>query len=157
MRMLESNIVYIGRKPVMNYVLAVLTLLNQDGSKEAVLRARGRAISTAVDTAEVTRNRFLSNLTCNVSIGTEQLPREEGGTRNVSTMEITLTKSPTGEVEKEESEVPAVTQEPAPTGEPDEPATVDEAAPEEAPAPPLEEEKPSESNSEDIAPEEEKR
>ncbi|MBL7169312.1 DNA-binding protein Alba [Candidatus Bathyarchaeota archaeon] len=100
--MSESNVVYIGRKPVMNYVLAVLTILKQDGSKGAVLRARGRAISTAVDTAEVTRNRFLSDLICSVSIGTEQLPREEGGTRNVSTMEITLTKSPTGEVEKEE-------------------------------------------------------
>jgi len=156
--MSESNIVYIGRKPVMNYVLAVLTLMKQDGTKGAVLRARGRSISTAVDTAEVTRNRFLSDLTCSVSIGTEQLPREEGGTRNVSTMEIILTKSPTGEVEKEESKVLEKTPEPPDTtGKPDEPATVDEPAPEEAPAPPLEEENPSESKSEDEAPEEEKR
>jgi len=155
--MSESNIVYIGRKPVMNYVLAVLTLLKQDGSKGAVLRARGRAISTAVDTAEVTRNRFLSDLTCSVSIGTEKLPKVEGGTRNVSTMEIILTRSPTGEVEKEENAVPAGTPGPALTGEPDEPATVEEPAPEEAPAPSPEEEISSEPKLEDEAPEKEKR
>ena len=155
--MSESNIVYIGRKPVMNYVLAVLTLLKQDGSKRAVLRARGRAISTAVDTAEVTRNRFLSDLTCSVSIGTEKLPQVEGGTRNVSTMEIILTRSPTGEVGKEENAVPAGTPGPALTGEPDEPATVEEPAPEEAPAPSPEEEISSEPKLEDEAPEKEKR
>ncbi|MCK4582725.1 DNA-binding protein Alba [Candidatus Bathyarchaeota archaeon] len=139
--MSNENIIYVGRKPVMNYVLAVMNCFNQRGLDEVILRARGRAISTAVDTAEVTRNRFLSDLTCSVSIGTEQLPREEGGTRNVSTMEITLTKSPTGEVEKEESAVPAGKPEPAPTGEPDEPATVEEPAPEESPEAAKEEEK----------------
>jgi len=156
--MSESNIVYIGRKPVMNYVLAVLTLLKQDGSKGAVLRARGRAISTAVDTAEVTRNRFLSDLTCSVSIGTEQLPREEGGTRNVSTMEITLTKSPTGEVEKEESKVLEETPEPPDTtGKPETPATVEEPAPEEAPEPLQEKESTSDPKQEDEAPEGDKK
>lgn len=95
--MSDANIVYVGSKPVMNYVIAVLANLNQDRLKDVVLRARGRAISTAVDTAEVTRNRFLSDLTYNVSIGTEAMPREEGGTRNVSTIDIILRRDVLGE------------------------------------------------------------
>lgn len=88
----EENVIYVGRKPVMNYVLAVMNSLKQRGLDEVVLKARGRAISTAVDAAEVTR-RYVKDLEAAVSIGTEQLPREEGGTRNVSTMEITMKRS----------------------------------------------------------------
>ena len=55
--MSEENIVYIGNKPVMNYVLAVVTQMN-GGAPEVVLKARGRAISRAVDVAEIVRNRF---------------------------------------------------------------------------------------------------
>jgi DNA-binding protein len=56
-----------------------------------MLKARGRAITTAVDVAEVTRRRFMSDLTVeNISIGTEELPQEVGGTRAVSTIEIKL-------------------------------------------------------------------
>ncbi|MCK5403326.1 RNA-binding protein, partial [Candidatus Bathyarchaeota archaeon] len=51
----EDNVIYIGRKPVMSYVLAVITHMNRPGAKEVVLKARGRAITTAVDAAEVTR------------------------------------------------------------------------------------------------------
>jgi DNA-binding protein len=47
----NSNIVYIGRKPVMSYVLAVMTHLNTPNAKDVVLKARGRAITTAVDVA----------------------------------------------------------------------------------------------------------
>lgn len=87
--------------------MAVLTSLKQHGSNEVILRARGRAISTAVDTAEVTRNRFLSELSSSVSIGTEELPREGGGTRNVSTMEIILRKDAKAEEPSEvENETP---------------------------------------------------
>lgn len=92
----EKNVIYVGRKPVMNYVLAVMNSLNQRGLDEVVLKARGRAISTAVDAAEVTR-RYVKDLEAAVSIGTEQLPREEGGTRNVSTMEITMKRSKAAE------------------------------------------------------------
>jgi DNA-binding protein len=52
------------------------------------------AISTAVDVAEITRRRFMKNLKVErVNLGTEEMPREEGGTRSVSTIEITLSKS----------------------------------------------------------------
>jgi DNA-binding protein len=155
--MSDRNVVYVGRKPVMNYVLAVMNCFNQRGLDEVILRARGRAISTTVDVAEVTERLFLKDLEFGIKIGTEQLPQVEGGTRNVSTMEITLTRSPTGEVGKEESAVSEGTPEPAPSEESNEPATVEEPAPEEAPAPITEEEKPSEFKSEGEAPEEEKR
>ena len=86
-----ENVVYIGSKPVMNYCLAVLTSLQDQGS--VTLKARGRAISTAVDAAEVTRNRFMKNLTVeNIEIGTEELESLEGRMRNVSTMTIVLKK-----------------------------------------------------------------
>ena len=58
-----------------------------------IARARGRAISTAVDVAEVTRNRFMKNLTVeNIEIGTEELEFLEGRPRNVSTITIVLKK-----------------------------------------------------------------
>ncbi len=76
----------------MTYCLAVLSSLQGDGST-VHLKARGRAISTAVDVAEVTRNRFLKDLAVeNVEIGTEELENQEGRMRNVSTITITLTK-----------------------------------------------------------------
>ena len=89
---MSGNIVYVGSKPVMNYVTAILTSLKDN--PEVVVKARGRAISTAVDAAEVTRTRFITDLKPSVIIGTEKLPGTEGGTRNVSFIEITLSKSP---------------------------------------------------------------
>lgn len=90
--MSEENVVYIGRKPVMNYCLAVITSLQGDKSRVA-LKARGRAISTAVDVAEVARNQFMKDLTVEkIEIGTEELKTIEGQMRNVSTMTIVLKK-----------------------------------------------------------------
>jgi len=88
----ELNTVYIGRKPTMNYVLAVITIFNSSDTKEVVLKARGRAITTAVDVAEIVNHRFMKELKVSeVTIGTEELQREDV-TRNVSTMEIKLTR-----------------------------------------------------------------
>ncbi len=87
-----ENIVYIGKKPVMSYVMAIMTSF-KDNPESVTIKARGRSISTAVDAAEVTRNNYLPDLTCEITIGTEKLEREEGGAlRNVSTIEITLRK-----------------------------------------------------------------
>ncbi len=86
-----ENVVFIGTKPVMNYVLAAITQFNT-GAGVVVLKARGRAISRAVDVAEILRNRFLQNSTVeNITIGTEQV-QGEGGAANVSTVEITIGK-----------------------------------------------------------------
>ena len=87
----EQNVVYIGRKPVMSYVLAIITYFNTPDAKEVVLKARGRAITTAVDVAEITRRRFMDKAqVSNIEIGTEEITEEGGRTRAVSTMEITL-------------------------------------------------------------------
>ena len=91
----KSGIVFIGSKPPMDYVLAVMTRLSAGNAKEVVLKARGQAITTAVDVAEITRNRFLKDLKVSkVAIGTEEMPPREGEnrTRMVSTIEITLTQ-----------------------------------------------------------------
>jgi DNA-binding protein len=88
---ISENVVFIGIKPVMDYVLAVITQFNY-GSGNVTLKARGRAISRAVDVAEVTRNRFLQGLTVkNIQIGTEELQGESGAV-NVSSIEIVLGK-----------------------------------------------------------------
>lgn len=89
----EQNIVYIGKKPTMNYVLAVITSFNSTDTKEVTLKARGRSITTTVDVAEIVRRKFMKELNVGkITIGTEEIEQEEGGTRNVSTIEITLTR-----------------------------------------------------------------
>jgi DNA-binding protein Alba len=91
----KSGIVFIGNKPTMSYVLAIITSLSASNAKEITLKARGRAITTAVDVAEIARNRFLKDLKVSkIAIGTEEMPPREGENRArmVSTMEITLSK-----------------------------------------------------------------
>ena len=89
--MAEERVVYVGNKPVMNYVLAVLTQLNE-GADEVVIKARGKAISRAVDVAEIVRNRFMPNVDVReIKIDTEELV-SEGRSVNVSTIEIELVK-----------------------------------------------------------------
>ena len=90
--MSDSNAVLIGKKPVMNYVLACITLFH-GGATEISIKARGRSISLAIDVAEVVRRRFLPDVKVKrIGIGTDQIsPREEGNSpTNVSTIEITL-------------------------------------------------------------------
>jgi DNA-binding protein len=89
--MAENDVVFVGNKPVMNYVLAVVTQFN-NGAKDVRIMARGQAISRAVDVAEVSRSRFLSDVTVKcISISTEVLNTERGET-NVSAIEITIGK-----------------------------------------------------------------
>ena len=91
----KSGIVFIGSKTPMDYVLAIITGLSTSNAKEITLKARGRAITTAVDAAEITRRRFLKDLKISkITIGTAEMPPREGENRArmVSTMEITLTK-----------------------------------------------------------------
>lgn len=89
----ETDTVLIGKKPVMNYVLACLTLL-QNGSESITLKARGKAISKAVDTAQILIKRFATNIKVkNIVIDTEQVKdTETGATTNVSSIYIELGK-----------------------------------------------------------------
>ncbi|MBN1235634.1 MAG: DNA-binding protein Alba [Methanotrichaceae archaeon] len=89
--MAQEDVVFVGNKPVMNYVLAVVTQFNS-GAEDVRIMARGRAISRAVDVAEVSRSRFLPNVSVKgISISTEVLNTDRGDT-NVSAIEITIGK-----------------------------------------------------------------
>ena len=89
----DENVIFVGQKPPMSYVLAVITQFNNNSSNEVIIKARGRAISTAVDTAEIVRNRFIKDAKLkDIKIGTESVTNEEEGrTSNVSSIEIILT------------------------------------------------------------------
>jgi len=88
----DEPTIYVGNKPPMSYVLAVVTEFNTCGADEVVIKARGRAISTAVDTAEIVRHRFITDAKVKeIIIGTEKLPRVDDRASNVSVIEIRLT------------------------------------------------------------------
>ena len=93
-RRTDENVIYVGKKPPMSYVLAVITQFNDNGSNGVILKARGRAISTAVDTAEIVRHRFMKDVKVReIKIGTESVTNMEGRDSNVSSIEIDLTNN----------------------------------------------------------------
>ena len=86
----RSNTVFIGRKPVLNYVLACMTLFKL-GHEDVIIKARGRSISRAVDVVEVLKNRFMPNAhVTDIQIGTETVEGEGRGPSNISTIDITI-------------------------------------------------------------------
>lgn len=88
----NDNVIYIGKKPSMAYVLAVVTQF-ADGQGEIHIKARGRAISKAVDVAEIVRNKFVQDAKVDsIRIGTEEVETENKERINISTMEILLKK-----------------------------------------------------------------
>ncbi len=88
--MSRDNTIYIGRKPAMAYVMATLATFNHN--EVIQIKARGRSITTAVDVAEITRNRYMNGMEKpEITIGTEKI-EDDRGIRNVSTMTITLVK-----------------------------------------------------------------
>lgn len=88
----QGNMVRIGKKPVMNYVVACVTLLNH-GVKTVLVRARGQAISKAVDVVEMLRRSFVKDLEIEwITIGSEEISRFDGKPASISTIEILLNK-----------------------------------------------------------------
>jgi DNA-binding protein len=88
----QDNTVYVGKKGVMGYVLAVVTQFNTHS--EVVVKARGKLISRAVDVVEIVRNRFMP--TCKIKdivLKTEELTSEDGSKSKVSAIEIILQKT----------------------------------------------------------------
>jgi DNA-binding protein len=89
---ISENVALIGKKPVMNYVLACLTYFSS-GSNKIVVKARGRAIPRAVDTVELLRRSFAQSLQVEgINLATEEVSREEGQKSKVSAIEIAVTK-----------------------------------------------------------------
>jgi len=92
----DSNIIYIGEKPFMNYVTGVVTQFKTKQQKEVIVKARGKFISRAVDVAEVSAKKFLKEENIKVKdikINSEEFENKEGRKVNVSTIDITLIKS----------------------------------------------------------------
>jgi len=89
----EKNTVYVGNKPSMAYVTAALFQI-QEGTNQLVFKARGRAISRAVDVVEIIRRRFMKDKLAirDIKIDTETLG-EGADTRNVSTIELTVERT----------------------------------------------------------------
>ncbi|MEM4296232.1 MAG: DNA-binding protein Alba [Candidatus Anstonellales archaeon] len=88
----DDNVIYVGKKAAMGYVLAALTQFNQ-GSKEVYIKARGKLTAKAITVAEVLRNKYLPNVEVkDVKIGTEELTSEDGKVSRVSAIEIILAK-----------------------------------------------------------------
>jgi DNA-binding protein Alba len=91
----SSKTILIGNKMPMDYVLAIITGFSSTDARDITLMARGKSIATAVDAAEIARNRFLKDVKVkSISLGTQEMPAREDETkpRNVSTIEIVLTK-----------------------------------------------------------------
>ncbi len=85
----DENAVFVGRRPTMNYVMATMMVLNK--GVDCTVKARGRAISHAVDVCEILKNRFLKGTEYkDIIISTEQLEGENGRSNNVSSIEIVL-------------------------------------------------------------------
>ena len=88
----EDNVVFVGKKASITYVLAVLTQFS-DGQKEVIIKSRGKSISRAVDVAETVKRRFINDLQIGeVSIGTEEKELPDKSKINVSTISICLKK-----------------------------------------------------------------
>jgi len=89
---LPENVVFVGIKPPMAYVLGVVTQLSNN-QKEVFIKARGRSISKAVDVAEIVRRKFVQDAkVSNIEIGTEERTLENGQKINVSSISIAITK-----------------------------------------------------------------
>ncbi len=90
--MSDEAVIFVGKKPFMNYVTGVVLQFN-NGIKKVVVKARGKYISRAVDVAEVVRNRFAKDVKIeDIRIGSEEFEGEGGKKVKISTIEIVLSK-----------------------------------------------------------------
>ena len=86
------NVVFVGKKSTMNYVLAVVTQFNS-GLPEVTIKARGRAISKAVDVQQIVANKFIPTLrNREIRLSTESMLNEDGTHSRVSAIQITVMK-----------------------------------------------------------------
>ncbi len=90
---MSDGMVLVGRKPLMNYVLACLTLFNS-GKPYVTVRARGVAIFRAVDTVQLLKKAFVKNLAVEkINIGTQEFKLPGNVNGSTSTIEIVISKS----------------------------------------------------------------
>lgn len=86
----DDNTVYVGSKPAMSYVLAVVTQFSE-GHETVHVKARGKAISRAVDVAEMVQSKFEEDSEVeDILIDTDTIETDEGDELNVSSIQIDL-------------------------------------------------------------------
>ena len=84
----DDNVVFVGKKGVMDYVMAIMAQFSK-GTSDVVVKARGHSISRAVDAVEATRNRYLTDIkVTDIKIGTEEMEGKRGDMINVSWIEL---------------------------------------------------------------------
>ena len=90
----QEHIIYVGGKPFMNYVTAVVMQFTTHGANKVVVKSRGKFISRAVDVVEVVSNKFLKDQVeiTDTKIDSEKFKNKEGRDVTVSTLDITLIK-----------------------------------------------------------------
>ena len=91
----DENSIFIGGKPLMNYVTGIVMRFTKFEANEVTVKSRGKFISKAVDASEVARRKFLSNQNVSIKeirIGSEEFKNKEDKLINVSTLEIVLKK-----------------------------------------------------------------
>ena len=89
----ERDVIFVGTKPIMTYVTATLTQL---ASRPTVtIKARGKRITQAVDVSQmiVKRMNAVGYIIDKVRIASDSLMSQDGKQRNVSTIEIDVTKN----------------------------------------------------------------
>jgi DNA-binding protein len=88
----EDNVIFIGNKPPMNYVIAVLTEFKK--STDVIIKARGRTIGKAVETAEIVRRKFLeTTVLYDIKLGLENIiDSKTNKPMDIPSIEITLHK-----------------------------------------------------------------
>jgi len=93
--MTEDNSIFIGGKPFMNYVTAVVMQFTTKSADEVIVKARGKFISRAVDVTEVAAKRFLDGQVGikDIKIDSEGFQNKEGRDVRVSSIEISLTRN----------------------------------------------------------------
>ena len=89
----ERNIIFVGTKPIMTYVSATLTQLSTRPS--VTIKARGKRITQAVDVSQMIMKRMdsVGYEISDVRISSDSLTSQDGKQRNVSTMEIDISKN----------------------------------------------------------------
>ncbi len=87
----KENFVFVGKKGVMAYVLAVITQMGE-GAKEVTIKARGKSISRAVDVAEIVRNKSQEIKLSGIEISTEEVETEDGKPLKISAIAIKMKK-----------------------------------------------------------------
>lgn len=87
------NVIFVGIKPIMTYVTATLTQLSSEPT--VTIKARGKRITQAVDVSQMIVKRMdtVGYIVSDVRIASDSLTSQDGKQRNVSTIEIDVTKT----------------------------------------------------------------